>query len=95
MLSQRVPPDPNCNLIITSFLTLPHLLVCLICTRNAISIVLLFQMMRGWDRLAGWLIYIKVWVRGQGVVIILQFCFVFFLVLYFVVSRSQSLYLGG
>ena len=62
MLSQRVPPDPNCELIISSFLTLSHLLVCLICTRNAMSIVLLLQMVGGggWDRLAGWLIYIKV-----------------------------------
>ena len=95
MLSQRVPPDSNCNLIISSFLTLPHLLVCLICTRNAISIVLLLQMMGGWDRLAGCLIYIKFLVRGQGVVIILESVCFFFLVLYFVVSCSQSLYLGG
>ena len=39
----------------------------------------------------GWLIYIRVWVGGQGVSIIY-----FFLVrLYFVTSCSQSLYLGG
>ena len=36
--------------IISSFLTLPHLLDCFICARNAMSIVLLLQMMGGWDR---------------------------------------------
>ena len=35
---------------IWSFLTLPHLLDCLICTRNSVSIVLLLWMMGGWDR---------------------------------------------
>ena len=34
----------------SSFLTLPHLLDCLICTRNSVSIVLLLWMMGGWDR---------------------------------------------
>ena len=43
-------PDPKCKLIISSFLTLPHLLDCLICVRNAMPIVLLLQMMGGWDR---------------------------------------------
>ena len=33
-----------------SFLTLPHLLDCLICTRNSVSIVLLLWMMGGWER---------------------------------------------
>ena len=50
MLTQGPGPDPKCKLIISSFLTLPHLLDCLICTRNAVSTVLLFQMMGGWDR---------------------------------------------
>ena len=45
MLTQGPAPDPNCNLIISTFLTLPHLLDCFICTRNAMSIVLLLQMM--------------------------------------------------
>ena len=70
MLTQGPAPDPKCKLIISSFLTLPHLLDCLICTRNAMPIVLLFQMMGGWDR-CGWFIYIRVWVGGQGVGIIL------------------------
>ena len=42
--------DPKCKLIIPPFLALPHLLECLICTRNAISIILLLQMMGAWDR---------------------------------------------
>ena len=40
-------PDPKCKLIISSFLTLPHLLDCLICTMGTMSIVLLLQMMGG------------------------------------------------
>ena len=33
MLTQGPTPDPKCNLIISSFFTLPHLLDCVICTR--------------------------------------------------------------
>ena len=33
--------DPKCKLNISSFLTLSHLLDCLICTRNSVSTVLL------------------------------------------------------
>ena len=50
MLTQGPSPDPKHKLIISSFLTLLHLLDYLICTRNAISVVLLLQMMEGWDR---------------------------------------------
>ena len=50
MLTQGSAPDPTCKLIFSSFLTLLHLLDCFICTGNAMSIVLLLQMMRGWDR---------------------------------------------
>ena len=70
MLTQGPAPDPKCKLIISSFLTLTHLLDCLICTRNSLSIVLLLQMIGGWDKW-GWSIYIRVWVGGQGVGIIL------------------------
>ena len=45
MLTQGPAPDPKCKLNISSFLTLPHLLDCLICTRNSVSIVLLLWMM--------------------------------------------------
>ena len=40
----------GCKLNISSFLTLPHLLDFLICTRNSVSIVLLLSMMGEWDR---------------------------------------------
>ena len=50
MLTQGPAPDPKCKLNISSFLTLPHLLDCLICTRNSVSIVLLLSMMGGLDR---------------------------------------------
>ena len=41
MLTQGPAPDPKCKLTISYFLTLPHLLDYLICTRNTMSIVLL------------------------------------------------------
>ena len=50
MLTQGSAPDPKSKFIISSFLTLPHLLDCLICTRNTMPFVLLLQMMGGWDR---------------------------------------------
>ena len=50
MLTQGPASGPKCKLIMSSFFTFPHLLDCLICTRNAMSIVLLLQMMGGWDR---------------------------------------------
>ena len=50
MLTQGPTPDPKCNLIMSSFLTLPHLLDWLVCTRNAMSIVLFLQIMGAWDR---------------------------------------------
>ena len=50
MLTQGPAPDCKCKLNIPSFLTLPHLLDCLICIRNSVSIVLLLWMMGWWDR---------------------------------------------
>ena len=38
-------PDTKCKFITSPFLTLPYLLDCLICTRNAIPIVLLLKLM--------------------------------------------------
>ena len=59
-----------CKLNRLSFLTVPHLSDCLICTRNSMSIVLLLQVMV--DEIGGeWLIYKRVWEMGQGVDIIL------------------------
>ena len=70
MLTQGPAADPKCKLIISSFLTLPHLLDCPTCNRNAMSIVLLLKMM-GDGIGGGWLIYIRVWVGRQGVGIML------------------------
>ena len=50
MLTQGPAPDPKCKLNISSFLTLPHLLDCLICTMNSVSIVFLLWMMMEWNR---------------------------------------------
>ena len=67
MLTKEVAPEPKCKLIISPFLKVQHLLDCLICTRNAMSIVFLLQLMV--NRPAGeWLIDIRVWVGGEGVV---------------------------
>ena len=69
MLTKAPAPDPRCRLNISSFLTLPHLLNSLICTRNSVSIVSLLGMIG--DGIGGaWLIHIRVWVGGQGVGII-------------------------
>ena len=76
MLTEGPTPEPRCKLIISSFLTLPHLLDYFFCTRNAMSIVLLLQMM-GDGIGGGWLIYIRVWVGEQGTVIIFFFFFFF------------------
>ena len=59
---EEATPDTKCQLIISPFLTLSRLLNCLICTRCAMSIVFLLQLMGdglGGVRL-GWLIYIRV-----------------------------------
>ena len=50
MLIQGTAPNLKCKLIISSFLAIQHLLDCLICNRNAMSIVLLLEMMERWDR---------------------------------------------
>ena len=63
MLTLGPAPDFKCKLNISSFLTLPRLLDYIICTRNSVSIVLLLWM------ISGWLIHIRVWVEGEGVVI--------------------------
>ena len=69
MLTQGPAPDPKGKLNISSFLTLPHFLDCLICTRNYVSIVLLLWMIGGWHRL-GVVDSYQVWMGRQGVGII-------------------------
>ena len=90
MLTQGPAPDPKCKLNISSFLTLPDLSDCLICTRNAMPIVLLLQIMGdgigggsssilacGWGD-KGWLS---------------SYCFCFFLVLFLFCSLTFSVFL--
>ena len=93
MLTQGPAPDPKCKLIISSFLTLPYLLDCLICTRNAMPIVLLLQMLGGWDRWGGGgLIYIRVWMGGQGWVLSYSFCCFFSCAFVFCFTFSVPLF---
>ena len=61
MLTQGPAPDHKCKLIISLLLELAHLLDCLICTKNAMSIVAILQMMGEWIGV-GCLICIRVWV---------------------------------
>ena len=63
ILTQGHESDPKCKLIISSFVTLPHLLDCLICTRNAMSIVLLLKTMGGRIR---WVMFDLYWGVGRG-----------------------------
>ena len=73
-------PDTKCKFITSPFLTLPYLLDCLICTRNAMPIVLLLKLMEHSPSAGGggggggcfW-----GWVGGQGIGIIFFFVFVF------------------
>ena len=83
--------DPKCKFIISSFLAFPHLLDCPNCKRNVMSIVLLIQIMEGMGQVGMVDLYEDVgWGTGSGYHLIV---FVFFLVLlYFVLSLSQSLY---
>ena len=59
MLAQGPKPDPQGKLIISPFFTLQHLLDCLVFIRNAMSSVLLLELMGRWSSW-GWLIYIRV-----------------------------------
>ena len=67
MLTEGPAPNCKCKLIILPFITFLHLLDCLICTRNAMSTVLLLQLI-GDGLGGGWLLYIRVWVWEQGLV---------------------------
>ena len=78
MLTQGPAPDPKCKLNISSLLTFPDLLDCLICAKDIMIIVLLLQMIggkEGW----WWFIYVRVWVGEREVGIIFFQFFVLFL----------------
>ena len=53
MLTQGRTPDPKCKLNISSFLTLRHPLDCLTFAKDIMIIVLLLQMMGGWEGCKG------------------------------------------
>ena len=91
MLTQGPAPDRKCKLNISSTLTLPPLLDCLICARNSMSILLLLQML-GDGMGGGWLFFIKVWVGGLGVGITLQVLGFLLKLLCFVLSYSLFLF---
>ena len=93
MLTQGPASDPKCKLIFSSFLTLKHLLDRLIFYQECHNHCIVVTYNGGWDRW-GWFIYIRVGVGVDGWVSSHSFCF-FLVLLYFVVSRSQSLYLDG
>ena len=57
MLAERTAPHRKGKFIISSFITLPYLSDCLICTRNVIPNLFLLQMTGRWD---SW------WVRGMA-----------------------------
>ena len=52
MLTQGLAPDPKCKLKISSFYTRSHPLDCFICAKDIIILVLLLQMMGGWEGFA-------------------------------------------
>ena len=83
MLTQGPAPDPKCRLNITSFLTFPHTLHCLICAKDIMSTVLLLQEIEGQESWGRGLIYVRVLVGEQGFDFILSlfFCLVFVLLL--------------
>ena len=76
--------------IISSFLTLQHSLDCLVSTRNAMSIVLLLQIMRGWDRWGAGVVPLHQCVGGGTGTGYHLIVFVFFLCLCILLSQALS-----
>ena len=75
-------PDPKCKLNISSFLALPHLWDCLICTGNSVSIPFFLEMVGGWDR----------WGRtGGGYYVVVFAFFISLVLLLFLISCPLSL----
>ena len=75
MLTQGPTTDLKCKFNISSFLTLPHPLDCLICAKDRMVIVRLLQQM-GDGKVGPWFIYISVWMEGLAVgIIFFQFLF--------------------
>ena len=80
MLTQGPTPDPTCKLIISSFLTLPHLLDYLVYTRNVLSIALLFQMRGRMRQVGGGYFILACWWGNRWQVssyVVFSYAFVF------------------
>ena len=90
LLTQGPVPDLNCKLNISSFLTLSHLLDCLICTTNSVSLALLLWMMGDGIGGGGWSISGCGWDTGGGYY--LMVCFFLFMLLSFVLSCPVSFF---
>ena len=78
----RAASDPKCKLSISSFLTLPYLLDCLICATNIMIFVLLLQMMCAWESL--WVVHLCYGLGRRtevGIMVFLFFVLFFFLLL--------------
>ena len=80
ILTQGSTPDPKCGLNITSFLTLPHRLHCLICAKDIKMIVSLLEVMIEWEGW-GWFISATDWVGRENMGIIFFLSFSFFVLL--------------
>ena len=78
ILTKGPAPYPKCKLYISSFLTLPHPLECLICAKDIMIIALLLQIMGGWEgwgREGGGSFMLEVgWGTGVGYHIFSIFC---------------------
>ena len=82
-------PDPKCNLNISSFLTLPYPLDCLICAKDIMIIVLVLVHMIGEWEGWGWFIYVRLWWGGQEVGIVFLFLVPFCAVVNFSVMAGK------
>ena len=75
-------PDPNCKLNISSLLTLSHPSDCLICANDIMIIVLLQQIMGGWEGWGGGSLILRFGLgAGGGYHNFYFFCSVFVLLL--------------
>ena len=89
MLIEGPAPDPKCNLNISSFLTLPYPLDCLIRAKDIMIIVLVLVHMIGEWEGWGWFIYVRLRWGGQEVGIVFLFLVPFCAVVNFSVMAGK------
>ena len=79
MLTQGPPPYPKCKCNISSFLTFPHLSDYLIGAMEIMIVVVLLEMMWGWESWQGGSFMLKVCMGEQGLgTVFLYFLFYFY-----------------